>query len=351
MVPGEGFPCYSGLCPNIMVYAKLSRFGFRRDASRSGLCLVSGLLAAIVVGVAPGRLAAADAVEGVVAVSSRVSTDYGRARTADGRYEPEYYAFGEGGHWTSSSTDETIDKLKFMDVATRIAAPLASQNYLPARDTKTTKLVIMLYWGSTQAHIPDAAAMQSLQDANSALAGQKSMVKQQKIAQEHGGPGGPSAGTTAIQAALLGDADNAMSGAMANASAANRSRDEANDQIAALLGYDGAWSDSAKLRGTPLEYRRQDIGNELEEGRYFVVLMAYDFQLMLKERKHKLLWETRFSISQRRNAFDSVLPAMTKYASQYFGQDSDGLLRKSVPLGEVEVGPVKSIGEVAGPAK
>jgi hypothetical protein len=291
-------------------------------------------------------------VEGVIAVSSRVSTDYGRSRTADGKYEAEYYAFGEGGHWTSGTNDETIDKLKFMDVATMIAVPLAGQNYLPAKNPKTTKLVIMLYWGSTQAHIPDSAAMQNLQDANSALAGQKSQVKQQKIAQEKGGDGGgPSAGTTAIQAALLGDADNALSGAMANASAANRSRDEANNQVAVLLGYDSAWNDSAKLRGTPLEYRRQDIGTELEEGRYFVVLMAYDFQLMLKEKKHKLLWETRFSVSQRRNAFDSVLPAMTTYAARYFGQDSNGLLRKEIPLGEVKVGPVKSLGETANPSK
>jgi len=38
-----------------------------------------------------------------------------------------------------------------------------------------------------------------------------------------------------------------------------------------------------------------------------VVLMAYDFQLLWKEKKHKLLWETRFSIRQRHNDFDRQL--------------------------------------------
>jgi hypothetical protein len=291
-------------------------------------------------------------VDGVIAVSSRVSSDYVRSRAADGSFLPETYAFGEGGHWTAGTSDATIDSLKFMDIATRIAAPLESQHYIPTKDAKTTKLVIMVYWGSTQAHIADSMAMQNLQNANAALASQKSLMKQQRIAAAGGGNGGgPSAGSIAIQMAEVGDADDALSGAMATASAANRSRDEANNQIANLLGYDSAWNDSARLRGTPLEYRRQDLSNELEEGRYFVVLMAYDFALMLKEKKHKLLWVTRFSISQRRNAFDSALPAMTAYASQFFGQDTDGLLRKQVPLGNVEVGPVKSLGEVDRPTK
>ena len=58
---------------------------------------------------------------------------------------------------------------------------------------------------------------------------------------------------------------------------------------------------------------------------------------MRKEKKHKLLWETRFSISERRNQFDKALPLMAKFASQYFGQASNGLVRTRVPEGNVEV--------------
>jgi hypothetical protein len=78
--------------------------------------------------------------------------------------------------------------------------------------------------------------------------------------------------------------------------------------------------------------------SEIESNRYFVVMMAYDFQMLRKRNKRKMLWQTRFSIEDLHNHFDKALPAMAQYASRYFGQDSHGLLRKHVPEGQVEVG-------------
>jgi hypothetical protein len=89
----------------------------------------------------------------------------------------------------------------------------------------------------------------------------------------------------------------------------------------------------------------------LESNRYFVILRAFDFQSSWKQKKLKLLWETRFSINQRRNAFDEALPLMAQYASQCFGQDSRGLLLARVSEGRVEVGDLKSLGEVNPPQK
>lgn len=89
----------------------------------------------------------------------------------------------------------------------------------------------------------------------------------------------------------------------------------------------------------------------MEEQRYFVILMAYDFQLLAKEKKHKLVWETRFSIRQRHHDFAKDLASMSTYASRYFGQDTGGAIHKEIPLGTVEIGDLKSMGEVpAGPA-
>ena len=53
----------------------------------------------------------------VTAVSARASDDYARAKLSDGTLKPEYYAFAEGGHWTGSVSDASIDRLKFIDVA------------------------------------------------------------------------------------------------------------------------------------------------------------------------------------------------------------------------------------------
>jgi len=65
------------------------------------------------------------------------------------RFKTETYAFGSGGNWGGDIKDATIDKLNFLDVAKVIAGPLASQKYLPAKDPNNTKLLIMVYWGTT----------------------------------------------------------------------------------------------------------------------------------------------------------------------------------------------------------
>jgi hypothetical protein len=78
--------------------------------------------------------------------------------------------------------------------------------------------------------------------------------------------------------------------------------------------------------------------------------MACDFHLIWKEKKHKLLWETRFSIHQRHHDLYKDLPAMAKYASQYFGQETHGLIHDSLPSASVEIGDVNSLGSVSEPA-
>ena len=132
-------------------------------------------------------------------------------------------------------------------------------------------------------------------------------------------------------------------------------RDRLDFKNAQMLGYDSegviGTDYGNNLKGTAFAAKRDTLVAEIEENRYFVVLMAYDFQLLWKQKKHKLLWETRFSISERHNEFDKALPAMAQYASRYFGQDTHGLLRAQVLEGHVDVGEVKSLGEVAPPQK
>jgi hypothetical protein len=140
------------------------------------------------------------------------------------------------------------------------------------------------------------------------------------------------------------------SAAMTLVNIENQLRTQTNWRNAAMLGYDSAGVIGTEygnhLRGSALGLERDDLVSEIEENRYFIVLMAYDFQLMWKQKKHKLLWETRFSISERRNAFDRALPLMAQFASKYFGQDSHGLLRYRVPEGQVDIGDVKILGTV-----
>jgi hypothetical protein len=234
--------------------------------------------------------ARADEATVITAVSSRVSDDYVRARLQNGFFAPETYAFGKGGYWGGPMHDGTIDELRFIDVARTIAGPLAAQNYLPTKDPNETKLLIMVYWGTTTGSLFYRTHSGSIDD--------------------YGG----------------------------------ETLDKLDALTAPLLGYETELAEAQRLRLTPFRFRLLDLIDEIEQNRYFVVLMAYDFQLLWKQKKHKLLWETRFSIPEQRSDFSLQLVAMARYASRYFGQDTKGLIRKPLPEGNVKVGELKVLG-------
>jgi hypothetical protein len=303
----------------------------------------------------PSALAVTDS-DNITVVSSRVSGAYIRAKLPDGSFQSETYAYAKGGLWTGGVSDASIDHMGFMDVAKTVAVPLANRNYIPTKDAKGTKLLIVLYWGrtSTPERAEESLAMEKMQDAAGPAAKTKSDRSQSLIAAAtslNGSLPNMSCGhfapeVSSEETAEQTDSDNNLTGAMAMVAAVNRSRDVADAQIAMLLGYDSWWAETAALKGTPREYRRQDLLNELEHDRYYVVLMAYDFQKMWKQKKRELLWETRFSIRQRGHDFDTELTAMTQEASKYFGRDSHGLARESLPEGRVELGDIKTLGTV-----
>jgi hypothetical protein len=257
----------------------------------------------------------------ITAVSSRVSDDYIRTKLADGSFQVETYTFGQGGFWAGSQHDDTIDKLNFTDVARVIAVPLAGQNYLSAKDQNQAKLLIMVYWGTTTGigNVSSSVAYQNLQSANATAMALKDATS-----------------------------ENAATSALLLATMENRLRDKDDVRNARLLGYDsegliGTDYGRRLLISGALHRKAEDLVEEIEDNRYFVVLMAYDFQLLWKEKKHKLLWETRFSVREHRNDFGKVLPDMAQYASKYFGQDSHGLLRRSLPEGHVTLGNLRVI--------
>jgi hypothetical protein len=319
------------------------------------LAVLSGLGACLVFLPA---VRAADGSDNVTVVSARAADDYNRTILSDGTFKPEGYAFAEGGHWNAAVNDPSLDSVDFMDVARTVSVPLASKAYIPSHDPNATKLLIVVYWGRTNAGgaVENSSELQNLQNATAALTASKSANAQQIAAstkiQSAGYAGQMVCGhietnTTAQQVTDQISAENAATGAMAIVSAENSAHDKAYEQNAVMLGYDTWLNETNAMPGTALASRRQDVIDELQHDRYFVVLMAYDFQKMWKEKKHKLLWETRMSIEQRGAEFDQELAVMTKNASQYFGQDTHGLVRRDMPAGRVNVGDVQTLGVVA----
>ena len=319
-------------------------YGVRSSVFRR---LLPELLLACGLAVALFRPAISRANDGeIVAVSSRVSEDYVRNKLPDGTFPVESYTFGEGGCWKSPVADETIDKLKFLDVARVIAGPLAQRNYLPATDQKQVKLLIMVYWGTTAGSggPASASAYQVASAAGQRLA--NALSASNKPPDPNAGRGSDRSGGGAEEASVKNSAESEFAAAMALVQMVNRERDRNNRRNAGMLGYDEALAATSAYEGTPIHGVREDLISDLEDDRYFVVLMAFDFPLLVKEKKHKLLWETRYSIRAHRHDFAKELEAMSRYASRFFGQETHGVLRQILPEGTVEFGELKTLGIV-----
>ncbi len=238
--------------------------------------------------------------ETATAVSAKVFNGYERHRAADGSFIPETYALGNGGFVfnrlgtleTSApfQRDDSIDAIGLSAVAAAIQEPLASQAYQPARDPEKTDLFIMAFWGLTV--------------------------------------GGGSIGY-------------------------GPDRDKVDLENAALLGFDAenvlapGFGDPSNVMAHIKRQVHSGVMSALEADRYYVVLRAFDFQEAWKRKRIRLLWETRFSLTQRRHDFGLNLPTMAQIASKYFGQDSHGLIQKSPPEGHVEIGEPRAVGDGA----
>jgi len=262
----------------------------------------------------------------ITAVLATVHNGYGRSKQTDGTFKPETFAFGEGGFTGTPIKDKSVDEQSFRKIAEVIAPSLTRLGYVSSHEPGKTNLLIMVYWGTTGT---DQSASGGYNIGAASIP--PPPPPPQVISTGRGGvivvqtpppPRPPSSNPD--QAAYD-----------AASSAQNRKRDQENSRNAQLLGYD-----EELARSSLQEQSRHhlDLVDEVEDTRYFVILRAYDFQTIWKEKKQKLLWEVRYSIRAHGHLFDEALASMTNMASRYFGQESKGLVRKPVPVGRVDLG-------------
>lgn len=81
----------------------------------------------------------------------------------------------------------------------------------------------------------------------------------------------------------------------------------------------------------------------LKEARYFVVVLAYDYQLLTKKGEKKLLWSTRYNVRSAGQSYQAAIKDMNLVAGDFFGKNFKKLTRKRsddssrVEMGEIEV--------------
>ncbi len=248
----------------------------------------------------------------IVAVYSRTFNGYRRQRSAGGGYKPETYTFVDGGRWDASVAHQETRNLRFPKVVGVLAGPMRAENFIPSFVPKDIAQIVIVYWGTTTGEDDDSAgSRESLLTASSTLTSYAIGVARE--------PSVGSDGSTDEMYALIG--------------MMNRLRDNNDSRNAAILGYG---DELERARSEPWFAFSEDTMDELEGTRYYVVLKAFDFRLVLKQKKWKELWETRFSIAEQGKRFDDLLERMTAGAAWAFGRDSRGLQRRA--LGKVVIG-------------
>jgi len=272
----------------------------------------------------------AAAQEASIAASATAGSDYQRPRDATGALRPETYVFAEGQFLGGATVDRGLEQTTFTQITRTLAVNLARQNYLPAHDLKSAQLVIMVHWGMTMVS-EDLMKDINLQRAQEALA-------TFSAEQEANGLADPTA---------LNSATSAMG-------MARQGVEHAVNRNAVLLGF--ARSLERERQQMMTSTAEITMSNELNEERYFVILMAYDNQTRLKERKSRLMWVTRLSVRSPGNNFSEALPALARVGAEVFGRQVDGLVRVKAPLGRgtVTIGELEVLGqagEKAAPAQ
>lgn len=271
--------------------------------------------------VAAGQLCAAPLK--YIAVSASAVPNYVRPLDGEGKPVPESYIFSKGKFFGGSTADARLKQVSFEDITKMLATNLVKQNYFPTKEVPTANLLLMVHWGTTQVYY-DPMNVTADDRTNAAL------TEYRNSADANGGNADPGALNQALN-------DQASAGASAKGAIALNS---------ALLGYKPTLQkEQAKIVVSADEIT---MSEELNEERYFVIVMAYDYQHMQKEHKSKLLWTTRISVRSPGNNFTEAIPALAEAGAKVYGRQVDGLVRVNAGErgGRVDYGDLKVMGTV-----
>jgi len=258
-----------------------------------------------------------------IAISASTVPGYVRPVDVDGTPRPEQYVFTEGRYFAGDNGDASLAQMKFGDILKALAPYLAKQNYFPTKVVASADIVIVVHWGTTSTYV-NPQKQTTIDHMNEAVARKR----------DDTGNGGKIDQEAMDQA--LSDQANALTSTAATVS-----------RNSALLGYQPELLKEQRN----IFANDQTVQAELNEERYFVILMAYDLQRMKKDHKSHVLWVTRISVRSPGNNFTEAMPALVEAGAEVYGRQVDGLVRVKERTGEghVTLDEMKVLGVVEKP--
>ncbi len=238
------------------------------------------------------------AVNTETSVNAQVFNGYTRTKDSAGKFQSETYVVGSGGFQSSGVVDESAEKATFEEIVRTLAPGLAKQRYTPAPSGEKADLLLMVYWGATASDDHPAVISEELWNPTSHVF-----------------------------------------------------RGQLNRLNARLLGFKDAVKNAPVPGMTSLAVN--DVVEDLEASRYWVAVVALDFEALVRSKSFKTLWSIRYNVGSRGTNFTKALPGMTEFAALYFGRDSGGLVNPAIDRNNgkerVEIGDMKVVEDEAAP--
>ena len=257
-----------------------------------------------------------------VFIDSEASNTYNEVKENDGEAKYETYVFIKGNFYDSDFADKSLRAASFEEVATTLAENMKQRNYYPSSSPSEGDLLIVVHYGTTSVE-PDLEELFMLDSTD-------------PYAQAETGEGSEEEpGFSEVYSDDFVDlADLSDFGANNTAQYQQTMRNNRLGISKALNRKNITSTEEFALRV------------EMQDERYFIILMAYDYEKLRSENERELLWTTRFSVPSIGTNFEDAYPALARAASAYYGTSLEKYAKTSTHFGTgtVDIGTLETVG-------
>lgn len=216
----------------------------------------------------------------------------------------ETYVLSEGHSPSVGGPNASVAAVPFGALSDALETSLSGQGFLPAANPGEAKLLLVVHRGITHP-----------------LNGEIDLKE----------PAPPPAGvmTPPIPANPMLPSGSMVAGVVEQRTAATENRTTS----ALVLGYFDEYRRlTAANRVVGTENLLEDLMQELDEPRFYIVVAAYDNRVLQKTGRRVLLWETRVSFRADRTSFAQAYASVLASAARSFGRTTSRLDRRFVQL-------------------
>lgn len=258
-----------------------------------------------------------------VFVDSFATEEYQQRRAAADAPAYETFSFFKGRYFGGNVRDSSLKVVPFEDVVQTLAKEMRQQRYLPAPQVGECDLFIVVHWGVSE--IDDfAEMMEEMNQDEDFEFGDDAFGGDEEIDTVSSAQDDRFYTETYDRRVRKGAMDN---------------RD---------LGFNRALNQRGLMPQD--EYELQI---SMEDERYFMILMAYDFKHLIEKKELKFLWSTRFSVSSIGTNFEDAYLALARAAGPFYGQHLEAGERSRTHFGEgdVNIGEIQILDDEEKPAE